>query len=90
MTTACGAISSLADELLIGRAAASAGLCDHAAMVRNAGSRGGDCAGRDKRGDDSDGPKFQHDLRLSRLWGGEALTLPCLDQASPSGRVTNT
>jgi len=33
---------------------AAADFRDRAAIVRNAGSRGGDCAGRDKRGDDSD------------------------------------
>jgi hypothetical protein len=72
MTAAQGALL-LAYELLVGRAAAGGALRDHA-TVRNAGSRGGDCAGRDKRGDDSDGPKFQHDVRLSRLWGDEVLT----------------
>lgn len=71
MTAAKGAVL-LAYHALIARAPVGA-LRDHA-MVRNAGSRGGDCAGRDKRGDDSDGPKFQHDVRLSRLWGDEVLT----------------
>ena len=71
MTAANGAIL-LAYHVLVAWAPAVA-LRDHA-MVRNAGSWGGDCAGRDKRGDDSDGPKFQHDVRLSRLWGDEVLT----------------
>jgi hypothetical protein len=84
MTAAKGAVL-LAYHALIARAPAAA-LRNHA-VVRNAGSRGGDCAGRDKHGDDSDGPKFQHDLRLSRLWPGEVFTLPRLDQTSPSGRV---
>src|ERR1039458_371706 len=56
------------------------------ARARRRMSRRGDCAGRDKRGDDSDGPKFQHDLRLSRLWAGEFFTLPRSNEY-PSGRV---
>jgi hypothetical protein len=43
---------------------AAADFRDRAAIVRNARSWGGDYAGRNKRGDDSDGPKFQHDLLL--------------------------
>ncbi len=73
MTAAQGALL-LAYELLVGRAAAGGGALRDHATVCNAGSRGGDCAGRDKRGDDSDGPKFQHDVRFSRLWGDEVLT----------------
>jgi hypothetical protein len=34
---------------------AAADFRDRAAIVRNVGSRDGDCAGRDKRGGDSDG-----------------------------------
>ena len=62
MTAANGAIL-LAYHVLVAWAPVAA-FRDHAAMVHNAGSRGGDCAGRNKRGDDSDGPEFQHDLLL--------------------------